>query len=359
MSQGFPSPLPNYCMLSNSSLAERTCRETGRDVDALSPNDMDALPNARPLPNDDEPTFTIRIPPRLTRFGGLLDSPETRFNIDLYTVVWRSQVIAHGPFQAHLVYLLRVDDINILLDSGSPDWCPRPTSSQNGGDNKFPWEQHCDNLKEIAPSVDLVLLSHGDPPHSGYFPDYTLTRTQVAVGIRDKEDVSSAEEQAVPSDDVQYVATPQEVHDSLDAANTLRYSKPAHLSAVRTIVYAVNTNHMRERHLDGTLLISDAGGTVFESFARPDPVGKTVMLPLSDWLGCTVSKEDVGEETFRKRSNKRRRDDDADEEAIGAFALRYKYLEFFLNPQVVPETCSSKDPKLIPAIPGLPLSHLY
>ena len=38
---------------------------------------------------------------------------------------------------------------------------------------------------------------------------------------------------------------------------------------------------MRERHLDGTVLISDAGGTVFESFARPNHVGKTVILPLS------------------------------------------------------------------------------
>lgn len=29
-------------------------------------------------------------------------------------------------------------------------------------------------------------------------------------------------------------------------------------------------NHMRERHLDGTVLISGAGGTVFESLTRPD-----------------------------------------------------------------------------------------
>lgn len=39
---------------------------------------------------------------------------------------------------------------------------------------------------------------------------------------------------------------------------------------VGTIVYAVNMNHMRERHLDGTVLISGAGGAVFESLARPD-----------------------------------------------------------------------------------------
>ena len=40
--------------------------------------------------------------------------------------------------------------------------------------------------------------------------------------------------------------------------------------AVGTIVYAVNMNHMRERHLDGTVLISGAGGAIFEALARPD-----------------------------------------------------------------------------------------
>ena len=37
-----------------------------------------------------------------------------------------------------------------------------------------------------------------------------------------------------------------------------------------------------------------------------------------------MSKEDVGEEAFGKRSNKRRHEDNANEEAIGAFALRFK-----------------------------------
>jgi cleavage and polyadenylation specificity factor subunit 2 len=175
-------------------------------------------------------------------------------------------------------------------------------------------------------------------------------------------------------------------------------------------------NHMRERHLDGTVLISGVGGTVFESLARPDLlitdaeranvigsrrkdrdaalIGIQVSLPIlfffsliwyldtitttlssrcslllpcdastrvlellvlldqhwsfarlkypicllsrtgremltfvrsmMEWLGGTVSKEDVGEETSGKRSNKRRREDDAEEEAIGAFALRFK-----------------------------------
>ncbi|KAH9985192.1 beta-lactamase-like protein [Russula compacta] len=405
-----------------------------------------------------------------------------------------------------LAYLLQVDDINILLDCGSPDWCPESPPSVTEGDHvqedKFHWERYCNKLREIAPSVDLVLLSHGDLAHTGLYP-YAYSRwglnapaystlpvqamariaaTEETDGIRDEEDVGGAGEQVAPGggDDApspdpsnspqdgqpeeepqpqlhspkgKYVATPQEVHDSFDAINTLRYSQPAHLSGrcqgltitpfnaghtlggtiwkirspvVGTIVYAVNMNHMRERHLDGTVLINGAGGSVFESLARPDllitdadranAIGSrrkdrdaalidtitttlssrsSLLLPcdastrvlellvlldqhwsfarlkfpicllsrtgremltfvrsMMEWLGGTVSKEDVGEETSGKRNNKRRRDDDADEEAIGAFALRFKHLEFFPNPQVLLETYSSKDPKLILAVPA-------
>lgn len=38
-------------------------------------------------------------------------------------------------------------------------------------------------------------------------------------------------------------------------------------------MYAVNMNHMRERHLDGTVLMRQGGGIapgVFEPLARPD-----------------------------------------------------------------------------------------
>jgi cleavage and polyadenylation specificity factor subunit 2 len=217
-----------------------------------------------------------------------------------------------------LAYLLQVDDINILLDCGSPDWCPESHSSTTEGDdvmqteNKFPWEQYCDKLREcvstvhtqsgsnccvcvnitvctvltwcrIAPTVDLVLLSHGDLAHSGLYP-YAHSRwglkapaystlpvqamariaaTEEVEGIRDEEDVGGAEgqpQQVAPdtegdismqdpsnssqdgqpaespqpqlhsSKKAKYVPTAQEVHDSFDAVNTLRYSQPAHLS---------------------------------------------------------------------------------------------------------------------------------
>lgn len=90
-----------------------------------------------------------------------------------------------------------------------------------------------------------------------------IAATEETDGIRDEEDVGSAGEQAAPSDEgdahmrdpsnstqdnqmvedsppqplvpkVKYVATPQEVHDSFDAVNTLRYSQPAHLSGKNT-----------------------------------------------------------------------------------------------------------------------------
>lgn len=37
-----------------------------------------------------------------------------------------------------------------------------------------------------------------------------------------------------------------------------------------TIVYAVDMNHMRERHLDGTVLFRASAGGIFEPLARPD-----------------------------------------------------------------------------------------
>lgn len=43
-----------------------------------------------------------------------------------------------------------------------------------------------------------------------------------------------------------------------------------------------------------------------------------------EWMGGTISKEDVGEDGGNSRHNKRRRDDDNEDEALGAFALRFK-----------------------------------
>lgn len=120
-----------------------------------------------------------------------------------------------------------------------------------------------------APTVDLVLLSHGDLAHSGLYayaysrwglkaPAYTTIPVQAMArivtledieGIRDEQDIDDpASEQAAPnaenspSDTEDHnmdasptlasgkcVATVQEVHEAFDVMNTLRYSQPTHL----------------------------------------------------------------------------------------------------------------------------------
>ncbi|KAJ2931622.1 hypothetical protein H1R20_g5346, partial [Candolleomyces eurysporus] len=93
------------------------------------------------------------------------------------------------------------------------------------------------------------------------------------------------------------IPTVIEVQDAFEAMNTLRYSQPIHLQGkcqgltitafsaghtlggtiwkIRspssgTILYAVNVNHMKERHLDGTVLMMRPGNTIFDSLVRPD-----------------------------------------------------------------------------------------
>ncbi|KAF8450500.1 beta-lactamase-like protein [Boletus edulis BED1] len=279
-------------------------------------------------------------------------------------------------------------------------------------------------------------------------------------GTRDEQDIPDGESPTVAdtSSPPKYIATVNQVHEAYDAVNTLRYSQPTHLQgkcqgititpfsaghtlggtiwkirspSAGTIVYAVNMNHMRERHLDGTVLFRPSAGGIFEPLARPDlfitdadranvitsrrkdrdaamidTIGATLssrcslLLPcdagprllellvlldqhwkyadlrypicllsrngremltfvrsMMEWVGGTVSKEDVGVDVTGKTAPKRRRaDDEADDEALGAFALRFKYLSFFLNPQALVQKYSSKEPKLIIAVPAS-LSH--
>ena len=108
-----------------------------------------------------------------------------------------------------------------------------------------------------------------------------IAATEEVDGIRDEEDVGSAGEQAAPTDEgdvhmrdsshstqdnqmeedslpqlhgsnLKYVATPQEVHDSFDAINTLRYSQPAHLSGKNTKHYPrLNSNPYFLRTVSG------------------------------------------------------------------------------------------------------------
>jgi cleavage and polyadenylation specificity factor subunit 2 len=116
-----------------------------------------------------------------------------------------------------------------------------------------------------APTIDLVLLSHGDLAHCGLYPwaysrwglkapAYTTLPVQamgrIAVtedveGIREEEEVidEPSESQSVDEENPEsgdeplsaqdskrkFIATVIEVQDAFDSCNTLRYSQPTHL----------------------------------------------------------------------------------------------------------------------------------
>jgi cleavage and polyadenylation specificity factor subunit 2 len=51
----------------------------------------------------------------------------------------------------------------------------------------------------------------------------------------------------------------------------------------------------------------------------------THVRSMMEWLGGTLSKEDMGEDTGGRQSQfKRKRDEEGDEDALGALALRFK-----------------------------------
>jgi cleavage and polyadenylation specificity factor subunit 2 len=136
-------------------------------------------------------------------------------------------------------------------------------------------------IQRIAPTVDLVLLSHGDLAHAGLFP-YAFCRwalrapcystipvqamariaaTEDVEGLRDEQemddsdmggdsdDSSALEAETNPTANIddepmereeefkqpakerkrKFVATIHEVNEAFDSLNTLRYSQPTHL----------------------------------------------------------------------------------------------------------------------------------
>ncbi|KAG9039624.1 hypothetical protein FRB95_009205 [Tulasnella sp. JGI-2019a] len=215
-----------------------------------------------------------------------------------------------------LCYLLVIDDIRILLDCGD---FPLNTSPELR-------DAYYTALEKESPSVDLVLFSHGNISHLGLYPyayahwnlqapayasipvqaTGRMAVTEDSDTIRAEQDVTATGAETdsdVKMDEgnsksgLKRVPTRQDISLAFDSINTLRYSEPIHLGGkcqgititpfsaghtlggtiwkIRspssgTIVYAVDMNHTKERHLDGTVILRSAGGGVFESLARPD-----------------------------------------------------------------------------------------
>ncbi len=66
---------------------------------------------------------------------------------------------ARSDHTVPLAYLLQVDDVRILLDCGSPDWCPEPIKGDTEENESPAWEKYCDSLKEC------VFTSRSVPKH--------------------------------------------------------------------------------------------------------------------------------------------------------------------------------------------------
>ncbi|RKP07912.1 beta-lactamase-like protein [Thamnocephalis sphaerospora] len=183
-----------------------------------------------------------------------------------------------------LCYLLEIDDAKILLDCG---WL----ETFNVDD--------LEPLKRVAPRVDAVLLSHADIRHLGAYP-YALAHLGLTcpvygtlpmqyMGRLELRDIYQSRRDV---EDFKLFGI-DDIETAFNRIVTLKHSQPIQLSGkcqgitvvaytaghtiggalwkihkdTEEIVYAVDYNHKKERHLNGTVL--HANGVVLETLARP------------------------------------------------------------------------------------------
>ena len=156
--------------------------------------------------------------------------------------------------------------------------------------------------QSIAPTIDLVLLSHGDLAHAGLFP-YAFCRwglrapcystipvqatariavTEDVEGLRDEQEMDDSDmggdtddpstpeagtNQAANTGDEtmveegaksppkerkrKFVATIHEVNEAFDSVNTLRYSQPTHLQGTSPLLSTALTAQRSHRQVSG------------------------------------------------------------------------------------------------------------
>ncbi|KAF7729866.1 cleavage and polyadenylation specificity factor subunit 2 [Apophysomyces ossiformis] len=198
-----------------------------------------------------------------------------------------------------LCYLLEIDEVKILLDCGWSD--------------KFNVEDLA-NLKKVAKQIDVVLLSHCDLPHLGAYP-YARGHLGLACPVYSTVPVVNLGKMCMydlyqsKTNEMEFETfTLEDVDNAFDKIISLRYSQPYALpgkcqgititayAAAHTIggtiwkikqdtdeiVYAVDFNHRKECHLDGTALYS--GGVMLDALTRPsllitDALNASVMHP--------------------------------------------------------------------------------
>nr|ODO01039.1 cleavage and polyadenylation specificity factor subunit 2 [Cryptococcus depauperatus CBS 7855] len=218
-------------------------------------------------------------------------------------------------------YLLQLDEARILLDLGQKDY--RASTYQTS----WHYEQ---KVKELAPTLDLVLLSHSPLNYLSLYPfararwglkcPVYATQPTVEMGrvvcLTESESWRSENpvEVAETNDDQDdldgvkkpfkgpFVPTTEEIHEAFDWIKAVRYNQPLHLSGeftgcnlshllltpfpsghtlggslfkIRsptsgTVLYAVGINHTSERHLDGMVGVQNGPTGYAEGVLRPD-----------------------------------------------------------------------------------------
>ncbi|WFD34756.1 hypothetical protein MCUN1_001600 [Malassezia cuniculi] len=207
-----------------------------------------------------------------------------------------------------LAYLLEIDQVRVLLDCGAPE------SFDFSGMQAPPGEGELigllpDVLARIAPTIDLVLLTHASVANMGFYayararlglmcPAYATlpVQTMGRLGMLEARR-TLAEEVDLKADNPYCVPTETEIDDAFESIRAVRYMQPTALDgkcaglvlsaygaghslggtvwklrspSVGTIVMAIDWNHNRERHIDGTALLATAGEQRGDAVGRPD-----------------------------------------------------------------------------------------
>ncbi|KAH6564734.1 hypothetical protein BASA82_000876 [Batrachochytrium salamandrivorans] len=175
--------------------------------------------------------------------------------------------------QGPLCYLLEIDEAKLLLDCG---WTETLDMAQLSA------------LEKVARQVDAVLLTHADLDHIGAFP-YASQHLGLSCSVFATTPVhdmgSACMHDFVQSklDQEEFVLfSHEDVDNAFKKTTVLRYSQPSSLTGkcqgititafsaghtiggtiwkikkdTEEIVYAVDYNHRKERHLNGTVLLN-------------------------------------------------------------------------------------------------------
>ena len=245
-----------------------------------------------------------------------------------------------------LAYLLQMDDVRVLIDCGSPedflfhhsasDSIPSPSAEHAESSTMASLSQYTHGpldqiLSTLAPTIDLVLLSHSSLDHLGLYayayahlglkclayatmPVQSMGRLTVSEAVEAwTTEVDIANEHKTlethPTGTRRCLASLEQIDQAFEHVKTVRYLQPTHLDGkcagitltaysaghslggaiwkIRsptsgTVLVALDWNHNRERHLDGTALLSSSGaaapsasgagpsGGISDAVRRPD-----------------------------------------------------------------------------------------